>query len=165
MIHCYLHSCFQSIFSRLCRSANDQKYTLTSEEGQGLDWFCFWTIADDSGRVMEGRCCHYVVDGCCSNVINASWKDFPHVAIIIPILMQYKPVCLFVCYTCIKCVTLILTDFASHFLGTDISYPRSFYPFGQIISSPQQKQNWFWNLLNDFAVTWLHPAAELLVIF
>lgn len=79
MIHCYLHSCFQSIFSRFCWSANDQRYTLTSEEGQGLDWFCFWTIADDSGRVMEGRCCHYVVDGCRSNVINASWKDFPHV--------------------------------------------------------------------------------------
>lgn len=72
---------------------------------------------------------------------------------------------LFVCYTCIQCVTLILTDFASHFLGTDISYPRFFYTFGQIISSTQQKQNWFWNLLNDFAVTWLHPSAELLVIF
>lgn len=87
----------------------------------GLEWFCFWTIAVDCSRVSEGRCCYYVADGCCSNIINASWKHFPHVKSWRTLLSSssssssshldaMNPVFM-LCYTCIQWVTISQTDF------------------------------------------------------
>lgn len=87
-----------------------------------LEWFCFWTIAVDSSRLSEGRCCYYVADGCRSNIINASWKHFPHVkswrTLTLLLLLSSSPSHLdainpvfMLCYTCIQCVTISQTDF------------------------------------------------------
>lgn len=136
-IHSYLSFCFQSIFPSLCGIANDHKYTLTSEKVDwSLEWICFWTSAVDSSRVSEGRCCYYVA-GCRSNIINASWKHFPHVkswtlTLLLLLLLSpssshldaINPVFM-LCYTCIQCVTISQTDFIHileqiHFLHSQI---------------------------------------------